>query len=262
MDDPKPRGCLIDIDGTIRAGAGAIPGAPEAIAALRRAGVPLRFVTNTTRMSRAALAQELAALGFEIKREECWTASSAAAAWLRGQGATRIALYLPQAAHEEFSGLMLDADNPEYVVVGDLGEAWSFERLNRAFLALHGGAKLVAIQRNPYWQSSKGLALDAGAFVAALEYATGQTALLIGKPSPEMFLAAAADLGLEPRQLVMVGDDLEADIGGALAAGLQAVAVRTGKLSGASLEDSSIQPTAILDSIADLPRWLNLDHQR
>ena len=71
--------------------------------------------------------------------------------------------------------------------------------------------------------------VDAGPFVQALEYASGSQAELFGKPAPGFFQAALTELKAEPAQVIMIGDDVEADVQGALAAGLQAILVRTGK---------------------------------
>jgi ribonucleotide monophosphatase NagD (HAD superfamily) len=84
------------------------------------------------------------------------------------------------------------------VVLGDLAAGWTFDVLNRAFRQVLAGARLVALQRNRYWKTADGLSLDAGPFVAALEYATGATATVVGKPSAAFFALATAALGVPP----------------------------------------------------------------
>ena len=74
-------------------------------------------------------------------------------------------------------------DRPEAVDVGDLGRDWTFDRLNQAFRQLLNAARLVAIQKNRYWKSEAGWSLDAGPFVAALEFASGVEATVVGKPA-------------------------------------------------------------------------------
>ncbi len=254
----KPGGCLIDLDGTVWMDGEPIPGAAGAIAALRSAAVPFRFATNTTRKPRRAIAAKLSSLGIETRPEECITAPSAAAQWLRGRGARTVSPLLAEESFEDLAGFELDHERPEYVLVGDLGPGWSFEILDRAFRALVAGAELVAIQRNRYWRSGGRLTLDAGPFVAALEYASGRDAHLVGKPSRAFFDAAAAELGLAPESVVMIGDDLEADVEGAIRAGLQGVAVRTGKYSPEDEARIRQSATAVLDSLAGLPGWLGL----
>jgi ribonucleotide monophosphatase NagD (HAD superfamily) len=110
----------------------------------------------------------------------------------------------------------------------------------------------VALQRNRVWESERGLVLDAGPFVVALEYASGREALVTGKPSPAFFATALRELGAPADRVAMIGDDLEADVGGAIEAGLDGVLVRTGKFRPQALEQSEVEPTLIWDSIADL----------
>ena len=245
------QGCLIDLDGTVYQEDRAIDGAASAIDSLRRAGVPFRFATNTTRLPRAALAARLAALGVQAAPEEILSAPSAAARWLRSRGVERVRLLLARASWEEFEGLEVDDRSPQVVVVGDLGEEWTFEILNGAFRNLMEGAELLAIQRNRYWQTDGGLSLDAGPFVAALEYATGKTATLAGKPSPAFFAAAARELGLSPGRIAVIGDDLEGDVLGAREAGMIGVAVRTGKYRPADEERIRAAADLVIDSL----RW-------
>lgn len=256
---PKPRGCLIDLDGTVWADGRLIPGAGEAIAALRTARFPFRFATNTTRKPRSLLASELRALGIETDTEECITAPSATAVWLRARGARKISPLLAEASYEDLADFEFDHRQPEYVVVGDLGDSWTFEILDRAFRALMDGAELVAIQRNRYWRNEGRLTLDAGPFVTALEYASGKEAHLVGKPSRAFFESAAKDLGVDPAEIAMVGDDLEADVEGAIAAGLQAVALRTGKYREGAERRTREVATVVLNSLADLPAWLGAE---
>lgn len=252
-------GLLVDLDGTITQAGEAIPGAAEALARIRGAGVPFLFVTNTTRRPRSQVVDKLRGVGVEASEEECLTAPMAAASWLEKREAKRISLLLNPDTFVEFQAFEIDVEQPEYVVLGDLGDNWSYSILDRAFRAIMSGAELVAIQRNRYWKKGDQLSLDAGPFVAALEYATGKKAHLVGKPSPDFFFAATTRLDLSPRTVAMVGDDVESDVAGAREAGLQAVAVRTGKYRPTDERRGREVADAVLDSIADLPQLLGLD---
>lgn len=248
----NPGALLLDIDGTLYMGDEAVPGAPAAVRALAARGIPIRYLTNTTRFSRRELAGRLRALGFPAGDEELFTAPVAAAAWLERAGLRRVALYVPDSTLEDFAAFELAAEAPDAVVVGDLGEAWDFRRLNAAFRQLLGGARLVALQRNRYWRTPDGLTIDAGAFVAALEYAASVEAVVVGKPSAEFFRLAAASLPDCAAPALVVGDDVETDIAGAHAAGLPSVLVRTGKFRPESLEAARVKPDLVLDSAARL----------
>jgi HAD superfamily hydrolase (TIGR01458 family) len=155
---------------------------------------------------------------------------------------------------EDLAGLTLTDDHPDYVLVGDLGEHFTYERLNPAFRHLMEGAELLALQKNRYWRTDVGLALDAGPFVAALEFASGKKASIVGKPEREFFRLALQDLGLEAGQVAMVGDDAEADVMGARRAGLVGIQVRTGKWQ-ADAEEADL----VIDSVADLPGVLEVE---
>jgi HAD superfamily hydrolase (TIGR01458 family) len=252
-------GVLLDLDGTVYQEWQALPGVPEALAALRRAGVPLRFTTNTTRRPRSVLAERLRGMGIAAEPAEILSAPAAAASWLRARGVRRVHPLLAEATvREELADFLPDDQTPEVVVVGDLGDAWTFPVLDRAFRCLMAGAELLAVQRNRYWHTDGGLSLDAGPFVAALEYGAGKSATLVGKPSPAFFAAAARELGLPPERIAVVGDDLESDVAGARASGMTGLAVRTGKYRPQDEERARQAADAVLDSLAALPDWLGL----
>ena len=162
---------------------------------------------------------------------------------------------MSESTNADFVGLELTDDEPEAVLVGDLGAGFTFERMNSAFRSLRSGARLVAIHRNRFWIPEAGPTLDAGPFVAALEYASGATATLIGKPAPEFFAMAALRLDVPTSGLAVVGDDLESDVRGGRAAGLVTIQVRTGKYDAEATRQAAAEhrPHRVVDSLADIP---------
>jgi HAD superfamily hydrolase (TIGR01458 family) len=158
-----------------------------------------------------------------------------------------------EATREDFAEFEIDDKTPQAVVVGDLGSAWTHDVLNAAFRQLLDGAELVALQKGRYWISDQGLTLDAGAWVAALEYAASVTAHVVGKPNREFFEAAVASMGLEIDEVAMVGDDIFNDVDGAQRAGAKGILVRTGKFRQDAVDRSEVKPELIVDSLADLP---------
>jgi phospholysine phosphohistidine inorganic pyrophosphate phosphatase len=255
----SPVAYLLDLDGTLYAGGTAVPGAPDVLERLRRGRTPFRLVTNTTSRSRAMLVERLRAYGFQVREEEIFSATLAGAALAREAGYRVLAPFLPAPALEDLAGFELIggvADRrgvPDAVVLGDLGEGWTYALLQEAFEYVMAGAVIVALSRDRYWKRGEGLALDAGPFVRALEYATGVEARVAGKPSPAFYTAALASLGLDVSlRAVMVGDDLWSDVEGAQRAGLQGWLVRTGKFREDTLRDSGITPNRVLPSVAAL----------
>jgi HAD superfamily hydrolase (TIGR01458 family) len=251
------RGLLLDLDGVLYVEGRPIPGATGVVDELRSSRLALRFVTNTTSRSRAQTLTKLARLGFAVTPEELITPAVLAVSHCLRHDRCRALLLMNEDVKEDFADLIEDdGTQADAVIVGDLGEAFRYDVLNRAFRAVSAGAELVALQKNRYWLREDGLSLDVGPFVAALEYATRREAIVMGKPSRAFFDLVLTDMGIEPAAAAMVGDDVETDVGGALSAGLAGVLVRTGKFTPEALRESGIEPSATIDSIADLPELL------
>ena len=237
----------------------AIPGAAAAVAALRESGHTLRFVTNNSTMPRAQLAEELRALGFELADDELQTTARTAARELAGK---RVFALVMAGVVPDLEGIELVGEGAEAVLVGGCDETlepnqvFSYMNLARAFAEIQMGAELYCLHKNRWWQTSRGPLLDAGAFVAGLEYATGVEATVLGKPSPAYFAAALDALGAEPELTWLVGDDAEADVRAAQLFGMRTALVRTGKFRPDTLEQLDVTPDVVLSSVADLPDWL------
>jgi phospholysine phosphohistidine inorganic pyrophosphate phosphatase len=248
-------GILLDIDGVLYVGDEPIEGARKAFSELRGMGAGVRLLTNTTSRPRREVLEHLIKLGFEVELEEVLTPAAMAVRHCRESGYETVAVLVSERLGEDLAELERSAEGQpaDAVILGDLGDGFTPEVLNGAFRLLMDGAELVALQHNRYWRRADGLALDVGAYATALEYATGREAIVVGKPAREFFMAAMDDMGVE--RAVMVGDDVEADVGGAMAAGLPGVLVRTGKYRQDALT-ARVTPTAIVDSIKDVPALL------
>jgi len=247
------KGFLIDLDGVFYIEDQTIPGGAETVSWLRDQNFPIRFLTNTTMYSRASLVAKLSRFGIQADSGEMFSTAVVAAKWLAAKGVSRVQLLLPDDPQKDFAGFEITDHRPEVVVVGDMGERFNYDILNSAFLAVKAGAQLIALQKGRYWQKQSGLAMDAGAFVAALEYATETEAELIGKPNRAYFDMALMDLELEPSRVAMIGDSLDADIRGAQAVGMPTILVRTGQYVFDAHKTFPVQPDWTIDSIAELP---------
>ncbi|CAB4704163.1 MAG: TIGR01458 family HAD-type hydrolase [Actinobacteria bacterium] len=251
---------LLDVDGVLHVSGHLIPGAVDAVADLRDAGHRLRFVTNSTTMSRAQLGERLRSLGFAVGDDELQTTGSVAARALKGKRV--LALTMPGLI-DDLEGVELAGMNVDAVLIGgadedgeETGRIFNYLNLNRAFLELDGGAELYCLHKTRWWQTAEGPRLDAGAFVAGLEYATGVEATVLGKPSPAYFGAALEAIDADAEFAWMIGDDLEGDIAGAQRHGVKTILVRTGKFRPDDFESSTIVPDGIVSSIAQVPDWL------
>jgi HAD superfamily hydrolase (TIGR01458 family) len=250
---------LLDIDGVFHVSGDPIAGGADAVRRLRAAGHRLRFVTNNTTRTRAQQTEDLRAMGLELDEEELQTTPRAAAHTLKGK---RVLALTMHAIVGELDGIELVGEDAEAVLIGGADETpesnlvFSFMNLARAFHELEAGADLYCLHKNRWWQTKDGPLLDAGAFVAGLEYAADTEAIVLGKPSTAFFEAALAALDADAGMTWMVGDDIEADVAGAQAHGMKTVLVRTGKFRPDAVERGRVRPDGIVSSIAHLPEWL------
>ena len=220
------KGVLLDLSGVVYIGDHLIDGALKAINKLHANHIPLRFITNTSRSTRSEIVIKLATMNLEIPEDQLFTAPMAAKSYVKENKLNPYLLIHPNLLSEfsEFGDQNFDS-----VLLGDAGSSFTYESLNRAFRILLTGKPLIAMGENRYFKEEDGFSLDAGPFVHALESASGAKATILGKPAKEFFLAAIKDFHCTPNQVVMVGDDVEADVNGALSAGLQSILVQTGK---------------------------------
>ncbi|MFW6354945.1 MAG: TIGR01458 family HAD-type hydrolase, partial [Verrucomicrobiota bacterium] len=247
---------LLDMDGVLYVGGELIPGAVETVECLRAAGVPFRFITNTTTRTPESLLEKLAGFGLEVETAELFTAVSATLGYLRRKGRPSVHLLVRDAIRPLFAEFPEDGERPDFVVIGDIGARWDYETLNRVFNLLMQGTKLVSMHRNKFFQEPEGLRMDIGAFVAAFEYVADVSATVVGKPSAAFFREAVRALGCDPEEVAIVGDDIDSDIGGGQDSGLRGVLVETGKYRADYCRRSSINPDRRIPSIADLPALL------
>lgn len=245
MIESSVKAILCDIGGVLYVGDTPIEGAIEAVDKIKKS-YPIHFLTNTTQKTGAEVVEKLQEMGFHISKEEVFTALDMTKMFLLSERSGADFL-LTESAMEFFNEFK---EYPKkYVIVGDAQENFSYENLNKAFRTLLGGAKLLAVANNRYFKDNDNeLSMDAGCFVSALEYASGQKAEVIGKPSKEFYHLACTSLGFVPSECMMIGDDIEGDIQGAQEAGLAAALVQTGKFSEEDLK-KGITPTFIYTSI-------------
>jgi len=248
-------GALVDIDGTlVEVGRGAVPGAAAFLERLHARALPYKICSNTSRRSRAEVVRALADDGLRVRAADVVLPALLARRTIVESGALRAQLLVPDPCIPDFSGVEPVEEGGDWVVVGDLGRSFNADRLDAAFRALRGGARLLALHRNPAWYAGpeRGWVLDAGAYVAALEHATGVSAVVVGKPALAFFELALADLGLPAGDVVMIGDSFENDCVGAAAAGCKTCVVRGTAFRADVLAASSVRPDVVVDSVDDL----------
>ncbi len=255
----RPSALLLDLDGTIYQGKTLISGAKEILVMLEDAGIPYCFITNTTRMTKKKLVFMLRNLGLYASMDNIFAAPHAAVLYCKNRGYKKILLVVQDGEMEEdFSEFQMVDYKPEAIVLGDMGASFTFNLINNLFLHILDGAELVAMHKNRFWKSADGYTLDMGAFVSALEYASGKQASIMGKPNSNLFVLASQKWNIPAGEILVVGDDVDSDVVGALNAGMKSVLVKTGKFRSDDFQSSGVRPNYIIDSIADLPNVIDL----
>ena len=248
----------VDVDGTITDGVlgPALPGAAEALRRVRVAH-PVRLVSNATSVAHRAFAARLLDQGLLDEPASLVTPAAAARRALTARGHASGILLVEAGAREDYAWFREDPAGAAVVLATEALDL-AIRELQPAFRRLLGGAAFYALQRNRYFRRGGELLTDLGPVAAFLSYASGREAETVGKPSPLLYDAIAAEAGLRREELVMVGDDVEFDVSASVALGMQGVLVRTGKYRPGDEERAAPPPSATLASIAALPDWLGL----
>lgn len=253
---------LLDLDGTLYIGKEQIPGAADALQQLRKRGLQLRFLTNTTTKSQSQLVAQMRALGFQLEDHELISAPVAARLELQSlqkklDRPLRIWPVVAQAIEADFAEFVRDEVQPDFVVLGDIGDRWDLTLINRLFNVMHSGAELIALHKNRFWQTPEGLNADIGFFVSGLEYVCSKTARVMGKPNSDFFRRVLDSAGVIAAEALMVGDDIDSDVGGAQLSGIKGGLVKTGKFRQGYFEQSTVKPDVLLASVAELPSYFD-----
>lgn len=238
----KIKAVLIDLSGTLHIGDAPIPGAVESLARLKSSNLRLKFVTNTTKESKRLLTRRLLQIGFQTGSDDIFTAMSAARHLVVKMG-VRPLLIVDDNSMEDFQDL--PTSEPNCVVIGLAPNRFNYQTMNEAFRLVLAGAPLIAINKGRYYEREDGLALGAGPFVAALEYATNRKAEVVGKPEADFFLSALESLDCAAEEAVMIGDDVHDDVLGAQAAGMVGMLVKTGKYREGDESKGDTQPNYV-----------------
>lgn len=266
-------GVLFDIDGVLVTSWQPIEGARETLRVLADHQVARSYLTNTTTKTRVQIAELLADAGMDVTADEVITAAVLTAEYVRDRyPGARCFLVNSGEIGEDMTGIDLvyahdvrDAvpDQPDVVLLGGAGPEYDHVTLSRVYDWMAQRVPVVAMHRSTAWNTTEGLRIDTGMYLLGMEETSGRKAVAVGKPAPEGFLASANRLGVEPEEMYMVGDDLNNDVLAAQVVGMAGVLVRTGKFRQDTLDrwaadEFAMQPSHVIDSVADLPKLLGL----
>uniref|UniRef100_A0A9J8B1X6 Phospholysine phosphohistidine inorganic pyrophosphate phosphatase n=1 Tax=Cyprinus carpio carpio TaxID=630221 RepID=A0A9J8B1X6_CYPCA len=263
------KGVILDMCGVLydsgEGGGQAIHGSAEAVRRLIGSGLTVRFCTNETQNTRERFVQKLCVMGFDISVSHVFSPAPALIHILRERH-LRPHLLVHDDLIPEFDSV--DVSSPNCVVIGDAADNFSYQNLNEAFRVLIGLEKPLLFSLGQgscllcrrYYKETDGLKLDVGVFMKALEYACDVQAQVVGKPSAEFFQTVLSDMKLQPHEVVMIGDDLLNDIGGAQRCGMKGLQVRTGKYRPSDEQHPSVRADAYVDDLAAAVNAILTDH--
>ena len=260
-------GVLFDIDGVLVTSWRPIPGAADTLRVLADHQIACSYLTNTTTLTRREIAAALADAGINVRPDEVITAAALTADYVRSHHpGARCYLINSGDVTEDMPGLDIveeTGEAPDVVLLGGAGPEFTHLTLSRVYEWMAQGVPVVAMHRSTAWKTVEGLRIDTGMYLIGMEETCGRKAVAVGKPAPAGFLAAAARLGVDPDEMYMVGDDLNNDVLAAQVVGMSGVLVRTGKFRQETLDrwaadEFAMQPSHVIDSVAELPGLLGL----
>ena len=260
-------GVLFDIDGVLVTSWQPIPGAADALRVLADHRIACSYLTNTTTLTRRQIAAALAGAGISVRPDEVITAAVLTADYVRSHHpGARCYLINSGDVTDDMPGLDIveqTGEAPDVVLLGGAGPEFTHLALSRVYEWMAQGVPVVAMHRSTAWKTVEGLRIDTGMYLIGMEETCGRKAVAVGKPAPAGFLAAAARLGVDPDEMYMVGDDLHNDVLAAQVVGMSGVLVRTGKFRQETLDrwaadEFAMQPTHVINSVAELPGLLGL----
>lgn len=257
----KPKGLLIDLDGTLYHGRQRIEGADLLIKRLRALQIPYLFVTNNSSRTPEQVAAHLMEMGIPASPEEVCTSSLAAAKYIAEESpGAKVAMLGEEGLREALlsAGLSIVEHHPEYVVQG-IDRAFHYDKLTHAVRWIQEGARSILTNPDLLLPSDGGLMPGAGSLGAAIEAASGVKPTIIGKPSSILMKFASDRLGLAPEETYVVGDNIRTDIAAGVHAGCKTVLVMTGITTKLNMEahmrETGITPDFVcqdLNEVIDL----------
>ena len=250
---------LLDMDGTFFLGDTLLPGALELLKLFNQRGLPFSFLTNNTSRSKGDYIRKLMRLGVKHEDARVFTAGDATIAYLKKHHpGKKIFLLGTPSLEESFraSGFDLSESDPDVVVIG-YDTTLTYVRLSAFCHFVRQGLPYVATHPDVNCPSPAGPVPDIGAMMSLVEASTGRKAdVVIGKPNPGIVNALAQEWGLEPKDMVMVGDRLYTDIALGQTAGVRTVLVLSGETKREDLVNAIYQPDLVCENLADLARYL------
>jgi len=246
----KSKPLLIDLDGVLKLGNSPAPDVKEFFSFINENKIPACILSNSTLRTGEMVNEFFASHNFELKIPAI-TAFDAVLTFVK-KNYQKVQVYCRDYLIHHFDG-MIDDENPEAIVIGDIEDKWNYQIVNDIFKKVFAGADLIAMHKNKYWNPAGELLIDAGAFITGIEFASDKKAILIGKPSPLYFKAALESINSKIEDgFFMIGDDIENDIKAAQDIGGKGILIYTGKTQFPLDKSINIKPEFEVHSLREI----------
>lgn len=251
---------LIDLDGVLKLGNSPAPDVNEFFNFINENKIPACILSNSTLRTGEQVKEFFTTHKIEISIPAI-TAFDAALSFVK-KNYKRVQVYCRDYLIHHFEG-MIDDEIPEAIVIGDIEDKWNYQIVNDIFKKVFSGADLVAMHKNKYWNPEGELLIDAGAFITGIEFASGKSAILIGKPSPVYFKTALESIDAKIENgFFMIGDDIENDIKAAQDIGGKGFLIYTGKTNFPFDDSINVKPDFEVHSLKEVISILKKEIQQ
>ncbi len=249
------RNFIIDMDGVLWRGEAPLPGLGAFFKVLRDSERRIVLATNNSSRSVPQYVEKLARMGVQVEADEILTSAQATALYLakRSGKGSRVSVIGGDGLRVSLQehGFEVTDENPAFVVVGlDIELNWA--KLDSAVINIRAGAVFVGTNADATYPNEQGIGIGNGAILAALQTATDETPIVIGKPEPTLYEQALQRMGTTAAKTLVIGDRLETDILGAQRAGIASLLLLTGVTTREAFTHSEIQPDLVLPGLPEV----------
>lgn len=249
------KGYLVDLDGTTYRGKERIPEAEQFIRQLLSLDIPFKIVTNNATKSVEEIVYNLNTYyDIPVDSSHIYTSIIALGDYLLQHFEGKNVYIIGEPAlvdHVQSRGFKLNPNEKIDIVVQALDRQVDYDKLKTAVRAILDGASYLVTNKDRLIPTEDGYIPSSGAITSFIEYATRQEAIVIGKPNQPIMEGAIERLGLEPVDVLMVGDNYDTDILAGMNANLDTLLVLTGITSREDLEHIAQHPTYIVESLKE-----------
>ncbi|WP_099160006.1 TIGR01457 family HAD-type hydrolase [Virgibacillus ndiopensis] len=249
----KYNGYLIDLDGTMYLGNERIEAATEFVDALHEQNIPYLFLTNNSSKTQAQVSDKLNKMEIKSTPEHVFTSSMATAKYIKQQKkAARCYVIGEEGLYDalENEGLIVAKEECDFVIVG-IDREVNYEKLAGACLAIRNGAEFISTNGDVAIPTERGLLPGNGAITSVITVSTGSEPTFIGKPETVIMNEAMNTLGMDKKNILMVGDNYNTDILAGVHAGIDTLMVFTGVTPFKNYPNLDKKPTYYVHSLQE-----------